>query len=297
MPRFKKDLTLDITKRLKAFIRFDVGVGRSVPESPVKERQGRVPGSGQEKQSEAGLFKELQKERQRRRSAEDALNNRPLINASGEIRQRPHALPEPDESVNRRQIFHSLVSPMKPGKMLDLAAGPGNFSIPAAKLGWDVTAVDVRTVRRPDPESESDSERARLIRSINWVESDIREYEIDGGQYDLICVFGILHHLELDDQISLMKKCSGTLTILDCRVAPEVTVTEGRYEGQYVKEPGQTREERDNIPGASWGNEMSFRHTEESLVRLFHDSGFQKVMCMRPPHAGNYTFYVALPVT
>lgn len=295
MPRFKKDLILNVAKDIKAFVRLDLGVGRSVPDNSAMERREKAPGSGETK-SEHRLFKELQKERQRRRRAEDALNNRPLVTESGELLQRLHALPEPDESINRRQIFDSLVSPLKPGKMLDLAAGPGNFSIPAAKLGWDVTAVDVRTVRRPDPEEERDPERARLIRSIDWVESDIREFQVDSSEYDLICVFGILHHLELEDQISLMKKCSGTFTILDCRIAPDITVAEGRYEGHYVKEPGKTREERDKIPGASWGNETSFRHTEESLVRLFHDSGYQKVMCMRPPHAGNYTFYVALPV-
>lgn len=296
MPRLQKKLSIAIAKNLKAFIRIDAGVGRSVPDSPVKERQEQVFGSVGKTDSEASLYKELQKERQKRKRAEDALNNRPLVTAPGESRQA-HALSEPDESINRRRIFHSLVSPLKPGRMLDLAAGPGNFSIPAAKLGWDVTAVDVRTVRRPDAEAESDSERARLIRSIDWVESDIREFQIEDGEYDLICVFGILHHLELEDQISLVKKCSGTLTILDCRIAPEVTVTEGRYEGDYVREFGKTREERDKIPGASWGNERSFQHTEESLVCLLHDSGFRKVMCMTPPHAENYTFYVALPVT
>jgi SAM-dependent methyltransferase len=270
MPRFKKDLTLAIAKNLKAFVKLDIGIGRSVPETPVKERQIR-------------------------RKAEDTLNDRPLATASGELRQQSHALPEADESINRRRIFHSLVSPIKPGRMLDLAAGPGNFSIPAAKLGWDVTAVDVRTVRRPDPEAERDPERAKLIRSIDWIESDVREFQIKGGEYDLICVFGILHHLELNDQIALVKKFSGTLTILDCRIAPEVTVKEGRYEGRYVREFGKTREERDKIPGAAWGNERSFQHTEESLIRLLHDSGFRKVMCMRPPHAENYTFYVALP--
>jgi SAM-dependent methyltransferase len=271
MPRLQKDLTVAIAKNLKAFFRIDLGVGRSVPESLVKERQ-------------------------RRTSVQDALGNDALVTASGAPRQA-HALSEPDESINRRRIFHSMVSPLKPGKMLDLAAGPGNFSIPAAKLGWDVTAVDVRTVRRPDPEAESDPERARLIRSINWVESDIREFEIKRREYDLICVFGILHHLELDDQIALVKKFSGTLTILDCRIAPEVMVREGRYEGNYVREFGKTREERDKIPAASWGNERSFQHTEESLVRLLHDNGFRKVMCMTPPHAENYTFYVALPLT
>jgi 2-polyprenyl-3-methyl-5-hydroxy-6-metoxy-1,4-benzoquinol methylase len=57
-----------------------------------------------------------------------------------------------------------LISPLKPGKMLDLGSGRGNFSVAAARLGWEVTAVDARTVRWPN--AKKDSRGAKLIRSI-----------------------------------------------------------------------------------------------------------------------------------
>ena len=79
------------------------------------------------------------------------------------------------------------------------------------------------------------------------------------------------------------------------RVAPEALDREGPYEGMYRRERGETREERDRIPQASWGNEVDFWHTEESLMRLMRDCGYGKVMAMRPPHRPNYTFYLCLP--
>jgi SAM-dependent methyltransferase len=188
-----------------------------------------------------------------------------------------------------------LVSPLKPGKILDLGTGPGNFSLAAAQLGWEATAVDARIVRMPDAEAEKNPDHAALIRSVKWVEADVREFPIPSGEYDLICVFGLMHHLRLEDQINLLSRCSGTLTLVDARVAPEIVDTEGPYEGRYRREPGENREERDQIPTASWGNEASFHHTEESLLRLLQDCGYSKVMPMRPPHDLNYTFYLCLP--
>ena len=40
---------------------------------------------------------------------------------------------------------------------------------------------------------------------------------------------------------------------------------------------------------------LSFQHTEESLLRLVFDSGYIKMMQMRPPHREDYTFYLCLP--
>lgn len=160
--------------------------------------------------------------------------------------KQTHALPEPDESMSRLRIFLSLIAPFKPGKMLDLGAGPGTFSLAAARLGWEVTAVDVRTMRTPDP--ENDPKRTKLIRSVRWVKADVRDFPIREGEYDLICIFGLMHHLELNDQIKLLKRCSGMHTLLTVRVAPEIVDREGPYEGIYRRERGETREERDQIP-------------------------------------------------
>jgi 2-polyprenyl-3-methyl-5-hydroxy-6-metoxy-1,4-benzoquinol methylase len=250
----------------------------------------------QENDTEKRLARELQQERTRRLRAESKLKqqgNGAPPTGSSTARERAHALPEPDTSVNKLQLFRALLTPLKPGKMLDLGSGRGNFSLAAARLGWQVTAVDARTVRWPD--SGEDPEQAKLIRSVRWVQADVRDFPIRGGEYDLVCILGLLHHLEVDDQVKLLKRCSDTLTLLDTRIAPRIADVEGPYEGVYIREHGETREERDQVPTASWGNEVSFRHTEESLLRLVQACGYSKMLSMKPPHRRNYTMFLLLP--
>jgi 2-polyprenyl-3-methyl-5-hydroxy-6-metoxy-1,4-benzoquinol methylase len=260
----------------------------------VRQRlQDHVQALGQGSDTEKRLARELQEERERRRRAESRLSQRQdRVDA---VADQPHALPEPDTSMNKLRIFRTLLPSLKPGRMLDLGSGKGNFSLAAAEFGWEVTAVDARTVRWPDPETEEDPEIARLVRSIKWVVADVREFPISSGEYDLICILGLLHHLEVDDQIKLLRRCSGTLTLLDTRIAPRIASTVGAYEGRYRREHGGTQEEREQIPTASWGNDISFQHTEESLLRLVQDCGYSKLMAMKPPHRRNYTFYLCLP--
>jgi SAM-dependent methyltransferase len=290
MPRIKQSVVLTLAKNIRAFFRLDAGVGFRVPDDP--EHLLRV-----RDQHIQHLQERLQvQERELENIGPDTTPKRHGSEENPtEILKQTHALPVPDESIKRGSIFRSLVSPLKPGKMLDLGTGPGGMSLIAAELGWKVTAVDARTVRWPDPDSEDDPKTAELIRSVKWVQADVRDFPINRGEYDLICFLGLLHHLEIDDQLKLFSRCSDTLMILDARVAPEVVVTEGPYEGWYHREVGETREERDAIPHASWGNELSFFPTEESLLHMLRDSGFSKVMPMRPPHHRNYTFYLCLP--
>jgi SAM-dependent methyltransferase len=215
--------------------------------------------------------------------------------ATRTIITRTHGLPAPDPSIHKGNIFKGLIALLQPGRMLDLGAGKGNFSVAAAQLGWKVTAVDARTVRWPDPDTEPDPALANVIRTIHWVQADVREFPIKPEQYDLICILGLLHHLEVTDQVSLLKRCSAVPTLLDTRIAKAVVDEVGPYDGMLVREIGQTREERDAKPQNGWGNPVSFRHTEESLLRLIMDCGYIKMLQMRPPHRADYTFYLCLP--
>ena len=215
--------------------------------------------------------------------------------ATRTIITRTHGLPAHDPSIHKGNIFKALIALMKPGRMLDLGAGKGNFSMAAARLGWQVTAVDARTVRWPDPDAEPDPTLADLIRTIHWVQADVREFPIEQERYDLVCILGLLHHLEVPDQVSLLQRCSAVPTLLDTRIAKAVVDQEGPYEGMLVREIGQTREERDAKPQNGWGNPVSFQHTEESLLRLIMDCGYVKMLQMRPPHREDYTFYLCLP--
>lgn len=208
---------------------------------------------------------------------------------------KTHGLPAPDGSLNKGRIFEAILAPLAPGKLLDLGAGKGNFSMSAASFGWEVTAVDVRTVRWPEADSESRPEAAALLESIRFVQSDIREFTIERNEYDLICILGLLHHLEVPDQVALIRKCAGTPLLIDTRIASAEIDSFGDYRGMLIKEHGETREERDEVATASWGNETSFRHTEESLTRLLRDCGYPVVFQARPPHRREYTFYFALP--
>ena len=291
MPRVEQNLIVTLVGNLHAFLRLDAGVGRGLPDAEDQ------PGPRNRK---------VQAVRQRLHNDVPGLEGGKGLRAGGALGQRAdddapdgagqsYALSQPDDSIKRHQIFRSLISPLKPGRMLDLGTGPGNFSLIAARLGWEVTAVDARTVRVPDPEAQKDPERAELIRSVEWVELDVREFPISDGEYDLICILGLMHHLGVDDHVRLLERCSGTLTLLDARTSPKVVDTEGPYAGRQRHEPGETREERVKVLTASWGNETSFHHTEESLLRLVRNCGYSKMMTMRPSHDPNYTFYLCLP--
>jgi hypothetical protein len=101
----------------------------------------------------------------------------------------------------------------------------------------------------------------------------------------------------VSDQVALLKRCSTVPTLLDTRIAKAIVDSEGPYEGMLIREHGQTREERDAVPQASWGNPLSFQHTEDSLLRLVLDCGYIKMLQMRPPHRPDYTFYFCLPAS
>jgi hypothetical protein len=174
----------------------------------------------------------------------------------------------------RLAIFRELLSTMQPGHLLDLATGHGGFALLAHELGWRVTAVDARTERWPDHDG------------IEWVQADVREFQI-GGDVDCINVPGLFYHLEVGDQLDLLKRCSVAPTILETHVS----LKPDREEMGYL---GHLFDEGEIGPTSSWGNPFSFWPTEESLVRMLHDSGFTSVYVRTPQFRAGRNFYLAL---
>jgi hypothetical protein len=182
----------------------------------------------------------------------------------------------------RETILRELLAVFPPGKLLDLACGNGMYSLAAHDMGWEVTAVDARTVRMP------------MTPGIDWVQQDIRETDVGG--YDVILLMGLLYHLELDDQLDLLRRCSGAVTILDTHHSTSPTHLEGGYAGNTFREiPPDHPTTLAETPTAAWGNETSFWATQPDLVRMLHDCGFGMVLALVPPTLRNRTFYVCLP--
>lgn len=181
----------------------------------------------------------------------------------------------------RVEIFKALLKPLRQGRLLDLATGHGTFALAAHEMGWDITAVDVRTNRMPS------------VPGIKWVEADVRD--LDPSGYDCVANLGLLYHLELSAQLDLLKRCAGTAMILDTHVSLTPEVMEEGYEGSYFDElAGRTENEWRNSGTASWGNTSSFWATEASLERMLHDCGYGFVYTLRPWYLPDRTFWLCL---
>jgi len=183
---------------------------------------------------------------------------------------------------HRVTVFKALLGLFPPGRLLDLAAGHGMFSVAAQDMGWRVTAVDARTERMP------------MTPGIDWIQHDVRTYDVGG--FDVIALLGLLYHLELPDQLDLLRRCSGTVTILDTHHSNRPTHVEQGYAGHTFREVAADREVHlAETATAAWGNLTSFWATQPDLVRMLRDCGFGTVLALVPPNTQDRTFYLCLP--
>jgi len=174
--------------------------------------------------------------------------------------------------VDRLAIFRSLLAPIAPGRYLDLGTGHGKFALIAHDLGWDVTAVDARKERMP------------MTPGIRWELSDVRDYEI--GEFDCVAILGLLYHLELNDQIDVLRRASRSqLVIVDTHYALSAKVEVSGIQGQWF-------EEKLTEPTASWRNERSFWPTKPHLLDIMYGSGYSFVWELAPPYHENRNFFV-----
>jgi hypothetical protein len=182
-------------------------------------------------------------------------------------------------SAHRHQAFRTLLQLFTPGKCVDLGTGHGSFATEAARLGWDVTAIDARTQRFPD-----DSR-------VTWERADIRQ--VDLTPYDLTICLGLFYHLTLEDQLDLLRRATGRPLILDTHLdhgththplSDRMTIS--GYEGRMYRESNRTT--------SSWGNPQSFWPTLDSFHRMLTAYGFV-TLTWEPWLMGDRTFFLALP--
>ena len=159
----------------------------------------------------------------------------------------------------------------------------------SVNAGYSVTAVDARAVRLPE----------ELDDRIQFFEADVRDFE-PPEEPDVVAILGLLYHLPLTEQSDLLERFRGRTVILDTQIhdphlvtdaaaewATEFVSTDDGYEGVVFPEL--------NNPMASIGNAESFWHTEDSLLRLAEDCGYETAAPIEPVYVSKYgarKFYV-----
>lgn len=189
---------------------------------------------------------------------------------------------DPAISARRFQAFDTALGLFSTGRLIDLGAGHGIFSIRAADAGWDVTALDARTERFPTDER------------ITWVHQDMREHDLGG--YDLIVCLGLFYHLTLADQRDLLTRAAGTPILIDTHVDVGIDYPGDRL-GESVEEDGYRGRlygEHLESPLASWVNESSFWPDLDSFYRMLADHGYPVALALEPWYQPNRTFFLAL---
>jgi hypothetical protein len=179
----------------------------------------------------------------------------------------------------RIQIFQRLLGLFEPGRLIDLGAGHGKFSIAAANAGWDVTAVDART------------ERNATAPGVTWVEADVRGVELQG--YDLVGCLGLFYHLTAEDQIDLLARCGGIPLIVDTHIANGLSTHPLTEEVEQQGYTGRLYHEGTGLR-SSWGNPQSFWPTPDSFHRMLGQAGYDLVLAVEPWYLPDRTFFLAL---
>src|SRR5215210_4954067 len=100
-------------------------------------------------------------------------------------------------------------------KVLDVAAGTGNASIPAAQRGAEVTAGDLTPELFEAGRARASAEGVEL----DWVEADAEHLPFDDGSYDVVmsCIGAMFapRHQDVADELVRVCRPGGTIGMLN----------------------------------------------------------------------------------
>ena len=211
--------------------------------------------------------------------------------------------PDPDHEAIMDVVEHHLDGAYAGSRVLDLGCLEGYFSVECALRGLDVLGVDVREVNLKKCEFVKSVLCVSNLRfAVDDVMNVTREHY---GAFDVVLALGLLYHLE--DPFTFLAQiaelCDGFL-VLDTLVAledaqtingwqPDLSETRdfahgGRsYRGRLYREHEEGADElgREFSTTAAYTNDVSIWLTEDSLVALLDDVGFEqleKVVPARP---------------
>jgi SAM-dependent methyltransferase len=100
--------------------------------------------------------------------------------------------------------------------VLDVAAGTGNASIPAAQAGANVTASDLTPELLEAGRARAEGEGEGL--TLHWVEADAENLPLEDGSFDVVMSsIGAMfapHHQEVADELVRVCRPGGTIGLL-----------------------------------------------------------------------------------
>jgi SAM-dependent methyltransferase len=214
----------------------------------------------------------------------------------------------PEHQAIMQVIDHHLHGRFSGKKVLDVGCLEGYFSLECALHGADVLGIDAR---------EINVKKCEFVKSVLGVNNmtfaladaiDLTEERY--GSFDVVLALGLLYHLE--DPFTFLAHvatmCTGFL-VLDSLIALEESPQEidgwrpelspirdfpfggMSYRGRLYREfrEGADEEERAFSTTASHLNDLSVWLTEEALVSVLYDVGFEQLeKIVFPPRANNW---------
>jgi len=193
------------------------------------------------------------------------------------------------------QGFYNIHKEFKFGKTVtDLGCGHGKFSIMSRDLGYDVTGIDARNVRIPLEE-----------KNITWKIQDVSTLDII--ESDTVLYFGLLYHLNYEQQVKLLKSIKTDLLIINTHFAvidnveiKNITnkdklsiINEDKIQG-VIYEESKTFDSLKNRPLASFSNLTSFWPTLDCLTDMLITFGkYTKVYVVEPYLMSDRTYIIA----
>lgn len=156
------------------------------------------------------------------------------------------------------------------GRLLELGASAGRYTLPLARQGYQVTAFDLSAGALKL--AHEAAEREGLERRITWVTGDARDLSaLHGQQYDAALVMGPLYHLIFEaDRLLVLRQVYPLLT----PGAPIISA--------HICRLGIMSEMMHRVP--EW---VEFREEVESVLREGHDPPYS--------HEGMFRGYFCRP--